>query len=1074
MTIWRADETLRASIVIDGEVFRAVLFDMDGVVTDTAKVHLAAWRRLFHYLTERGGVGDVELSDDDYRRYIDGKARAQGLQSYLTSRNVVLPLGNSEGSPNAVTIAGLLGRKNTYFLEELGRHRVEVIVPTVRWIQQLRSAGVHTAIVSASRNAKFVLDSAHLANLFDIRCDGIDAAKRGLAGKPNPDTYMEAAARLSVPPSECVVIEDATAGIRAANSGGFGLSIGLGPAENVADLIGSGADFVVSDVSEIVYHFVTSASAEGDNNDAACELCTDGADPSWSLEYRGRSPDTAGLRETLLTQGNGYFATRGALPESHDDGVHYPGTYIAGCYNRLTSEAAGRSRDDESAVNIPDWTVFTVAGPDGQWLGSGSHLIDHHHEEFDLRCGTVRRETTFRDITGRVTRIRQQRFVSMDDPHLAAICTAIIPENWDGTVHVRSGINAAVSNNNVPDYSLLANHHLTVISAEAVDHERVSTTVETSTSHIRVSQCERLRVRFDDGSTPQHTRRVDVSENSVAQLVTYTATSGQPVVFEKTMSLFTSRDHAIAEPDHAAREHAIDAADHRELFRRHCIAWELLWHKFAITLGSDVTTSLAANVQLVHALQTLSAHTIDLDVGVPARGLHGEAYRGHVFWDELFVTPILTLRLPELTRSLLLYRSRRLRQAKSNAGKTGHYGALFPWQSGSDGREETPTALFNPRSKRWMPDNSRRQHHVNLAVAYNVWHYWQTTTDLEFLRNHAVELLVENARFWISRADYDATDDRYDVRGIMGPDEFHDGYPGRPGEGIDNNTYVNIMTEWSLMRALDAVEILGRTSRSITEDLEVTESELAAWDKMSRRLRLTFLPNGLLAQFEGFDTLKELDWADYRSRYLDIGRLDLILEAEGDSTVHYKASKQADLLMLLYVFSAEELTDLIARLGYTFDPSSIPSMIDYYLSRTTHGSTLSRIAHTWVLVRGNRSQSWDMLRSALASDLSDSQHGRTREGIHLAAMAGAIDILERCYTGLDFREDILWLHPQLPIELSELVFTIYYRGHRLQIQCTHSSVTVSSETKDAAPIELSIHGSSHIVLPGSSVTVSAQ
>lgn len=276
------------------------------------------------------------------------------------------------------------------------------------------------------------------------------------------------------------------------------------------------------------------------------------------------------------------------------------------------------------------------------------------------------------------------------------------------------------------------------------------------------------------------------------------------------------------------------------------------------------------------------------------------------------------------------------------------------------------------------------------------------------------------------------------------------------------------------MRALDAVEILGRTSRSITEDLEVTESELAAWDKMSRRLRLTFLPNGLLAQFEGFDTLKELDWADYRSRYLDIGRLDLILEAEGDSTVHYKASKQADLLMLLYVFSAEELTDLIARLGYHFDPSSIPSMIDYYLSRTTHGSTLSRIAHTWVLVRGNRSQSWDMLRSALASDLSDSQHGRTREGIHLAAMAGAIDILERCYTGLDFRDDVVWLHPQLPIELSELAFTIYYRGHRLQIQCTHSSVTVSSETKDAAPIELSIDGSSHIVLPGSSVTVSAQ
>ncbi|GAA3188616.1 hypothetical protein GCM10020255_086450 [Rhodococcus baikonurensis] len=125
--------------------------------------------------------------------------------------------------------------------------------------------------------------------------------------------------------------------------------------------------------------------------------------------------------------------------------------------------------------------------------------------------------------------------------------------------------------------------------------------------------------------------------------------------------------------------------------------------------------------------------------------------------------------------------------------------------------------------------------------------------------------------------------------------------------------------------------------------------------------------------------MTELDWADYRSRYGDIGRLDLILEAEGDSPIHYKASKQADILMLLYVFTAEELTELITRLGYEFDPSVIPEMIDYYLERTTHGSTLSRISHTWVLLRGNRSQSWAMLRDALAADLSDARSGSTRK-----------------------------------------------------------------------------------------------
>ncbi|MDI9914472.1 beta-phosphoglucomutase family hydrolase [Rhodococcus sp. IEGM 1379] len=243
----------RASIMIGGKAFRAVLFDMDGVVTDTARLHLAAWHRLFQDLTERGDVGNVELNDDDYRQYIDGKDRGRGLMSYLDSRRVVVPPGTPDDSPNAITIRNLLRRKNTYFLDELDRNGVEVIAPTVRWIQQLRSMGVRTAVVSASKNARFVLDRAGLTNYFDARVDGIDTATLGLSGKPDPDTYIEAARRLSMSPSECVVVEDATAGIRAGRSGGFGLCVGLGPTENFAALTESGADVAVSDVSQIDY-----------------------------------------------------------------------------------------------------------------------------------------------------------------------------------------------------------------------------------------------------------------------------------------------------------------------------------------------------------------------------------------------------------------------------------------------------------------------------------------------------------------------------------------------------------------------------------------------------------------------------------------------------------------------------------------------------------------------------------------------------------------------------------------------------------------------------------------------------
>ncbi|MBQ9057056.1 HAD-IA family hydrolase [Rhodococcus sp. D-46] len=1073
MSIWRPENSEHASVVIGGQVFRAVLFDMDGVVTDTRQTHRAAWGCLFHELSESGGVGNVELDDESYREFIDGKERNAGLRSYLNSRNIELPLGTPDDLVGSATVENLLERKNRFFLAELEREGVGVIAPTVRWIRQLRAAGVRTALVSASKNAPRVLEAACLSSCFDIRLDGGDIALLGLDGKPSPDTYREAARRLAIPPAECVVVEDSIAGIRAARSGGFGLPIGLGSSEHLRALTENGAELAVTDIGEIDFRFVRPTAREGDNHDPGCRLCGVGNETDSTLEYRGVDPSATGLRETMSTVGNGFFATRGALSECHDDGIHYPGTYVAGCYNRLTSDVDGHSREDESMVNLPDWTTIVVTGPDGERLDEKSTLVTHHHESLDLAHGICSRESVFSDTRGRVTRIRQRRIVSMDDPHLAAITMTVAAENWEGTIDVTSGITTNVVNNNVPDYSTLAGNHLDIVSLDTIDDQCISATVQTTRSHIQVTQAERLRLVDSEEAVTQRNRRVSTDHSGIMQVVRCRISRDQPANVEKTSALFTSRDRSTLDPKSAAWQRVREAETHEILFRRHCSAWDRVWHRFAITLAARDSTALATNVSLLHVLQTLSTHTTDLDVGVPARGLHGEAYRGHVFWDELFVVPILTRRLPELTSSLLLYRCRRLSQARRNARGLNLAGALFPWQSGSDGREETPTFLFNPRSDHWMPDHSRRQQHVNLAIAHNVWHYWQMTTDLEFLAHHGVDLLIENARFWMAKSEYDASSDRYDIRGVMGPDEFHDGYPDRPGAGIDNNAYVNVMTEWSLMRAVDAVRVLRNDNRYFPGRIDVSEEELTSWDRMSRRLRLTFLDNGLISQFEGFGALTELDWADYRSRYGDIGRLDLILEAEGDSPIHYKASKQADILMLLYVFTAEELTELITRLGYEFDPSVIPEMIDYYLERTTHGSTLSRISHTWVLVRGNRSHSWAMLRDALAADLSDAQRGSTREGIHLGAMAGAIDILERCYTGLDFRDNTLWLHPQLPLELDELAFTIYYRGHRLRIQCTHSDVTVTSETKDVPPIELSIHATSYTLAASSSVNVAS-
>lgn len=811
------------------------------------------------------------------------------------------------------------------------------------------------------------------------------------------------------------------------------------------------------------------------STEVVCSLCS-APDSEWHLAYVGAVDGEEGTREALMTLGNGYVATRGATPECTANGIHYPATYAAGVYNRLESQVDGRGRMDESLVNLPNWLPLTLrADSDGPWLAPAAWKVLHHHRSLDLMRGILVRELVVEDQSQRRTHLLQERLVSMDQPHLACLRTTITPLGWSGTLHVRSIVDGRVVNDNVAEFAALAKQHLT---DPTTGHDRGSTwlAAETVQSRTRIAMAARLTTSRGDVPFVPDSRPVD-GPGYVGQELFVVVSAGTPVTVDKTVALFTSRDRGISEPLDAALAEMSGAADFPTLRAAHVLAWSHLWQRQHLTLRLHDDQGLderrAVNLHLFHVAQTLSRHTADLDCGVPARGLHGEGYRGHIFWDELFVYPLLNLRVPELSRALLLYRYRRLPQARRLARlQAGAEGARFPWQSGSDGREETPVALFNPLSGRWMADHSWRQYHVSLAVARNVWHYYQVTADIDFLAHYGAELLVEIARFWAAIAEHDPTTDRYHLRGVMGPDEFHDGYPDRPGSGVDDNAYVAVMTSWVLARVKDAYELLGgHHTEELWQRLGVDEAELQRWEHIGSRLHVPWLPNGLLAQFEGYGDLAELDWDAYRARYDDIGRLDLILEAENDSTNRYQVTKQADVLMLFYLFSAEELTELMSGLGYAFDPATIPATVAHYLGRTTHGSTLSRVVHAWVLSRGDRPASWRLLKAALHTDQADTHRGTTREGIHLGAMAATADILQRCYAGLETRGGALRLHPRLPDEVARLEVDLRYRGHRLSITLTHRRVDVRALSSAAAPITIVVNDHPHTVASGSRLHV---
>ncbi|WCI07642.1 glycosyl hydrolase family 65 protein [Arthrobacter sp. OVS8] len=380
-------------------------------------------------------------------------------------------------------------------------------------------------------------------------------------------------------------------------------------------------------------------------------------------------------------------------------------------------------------------------------------------------------------------------------------------------------------------------------------------------------------------------------------------------------------------------------------------------------------------------------------------------------------------------------------------------GALFPWQSGGDGTEQTPKLLFNRLSGHWMPDYSRLQRHVGLAVAYNAWQYFEATQDRGWLTGHGAEIIVDVARLFASMAEFDAAQDRFHLRGVMGPDEYHTGNPGNPGGGLNDNAYTNIMAAWVFDQAVWIMHsVQGFDMDELRARLLITAAEIAAWEHLSRRMFVPFHGDGVISQFDGYSALRELDWKHYRRSYGLIERLDLILEAEGDSTNHYRLAKQADVLMLLYVLGEDQLIRFLARMGYAVTSAQMAATVDFYLARTAHGSTLSRVAHASVLAQRDPERAWATFREALDADLDDTQGGTTSSGIHLGAMAGTIDVVQRSFAGLRITRDALDFAPRLPAELSRVDFSVRYRDQMLAVHLERDRLRVSAAPGDAAPV----------------------
>ncbi|MGO1192436.1 MAG: beta-phosphoglucomutase family hydrolase [Nesterenkonia sp.] len=1037
--------------------FRATLFDMDGVVTDTARVHAQAWKELFDAALEQiAGTPQPEFTDADYLNYVDGRPREEGVRSLLAARSLQVPEGTHDDGPDELSIHGLAARKQGFFEAVLNRDGVVVFDTAAQLISRFSADGIPTALVTSSRNGREVLRRAGLIDAFDVIVDGTDAQQLGLAGKPQPDMFLYAADQLGVEPQDSIVVEDAVSGVQAARSGNFGMVVGVDHGEDAPRLKRGGADVVVSDL-------------------AAAKLQTRTTrpfDPLWVLAYDSFEPEEESTREVLFHMANGYWGTRASYPGTVADATHYQGNYIAGVFNRLTTDLMGKSVETEHMVNIPDWTFVRITPEAGNPLLPGSPELVDYHQDLDMRRGLVSRTARFQDLHGRRTKVSTRQFQSLAGVHLAALELKVEAENWSGNVNVRSMIDGRVSNRNVAADRELAGNHLDPVDSLEVDGETVLLETQTNQSQVRIAVATRTSV---DTKEPPMRRPVMESDLVAGHDISLHLQQGRPVRIEKLAAVSNTHDHAISTVRNSAVKRVQRASNFREILSYNEEMWGALWHRFAVSMGpGHARQQLALNLHTFHVLQTAFGARRDLDASLPARGLSGEGYRGHLFWDEMFMYPMLTLRRPELSRGILMYRFRRLGEARAMARAEGYEGAMFPWQSGSDGREETPTELWNPRSQQWMGDNSNRQRHVSLAIAYSVLQYFEATQDYTFLSDYGGEMLVEISRFFVSMTDYDADADRFDIDGVMGPDEYHDGYPETPGSGVRNNAYTNVLASWMLRHTAGLVRELDSRDDPLSEWLDIFEEELEHWEHIAARLRVPFHEDGVISQFQGYEDLLEFDWEGYQRTYGNIGRLDLILQAEGDATNRYKLSKQADVLMLCYLFSSDELLSTLSHMGYEVSMDDYLRTVEYYLARSSHGSTLSRVVHGWVASRFDRGGSWNLFKEALEADLADTQGGTTREGIHLGAMAGTVDMAIRCYGGIETRADALWLHPLLPDELPELTFRMRYRNQPILVHVNHDHVSLNLSEGSAQPIDVNVEGKHKLMEPGEVWTVTLE
>ena len=739
-----------------------------------------------------------------------------------------------------------------------------------------------------------------------------------------------------------------------------------------------------------------------------------GTKKNWIIKEQIFDREKLGKCEAIFCQGNGYIGQRAALEEKYTGECR--DLFVTGTFDKF---------DEGEVTELPNLADFTnlKIECDGETFSMDAGKVLAYGRELDLATGVVSRKVQWESCEGLKVELTFERIVSLAEEHVIAFRTVIRPLNRNVKLRISSGIDGTKTNTGT--------QHFKEGNKRIYDGNLMEYTAKTGESGVNTVQYAGHRIYR--GGEEIHPYFLPVIDRRYLGIRTETEVAeGEALTIEKICCVYTARDkeatvvETLQETEARSRQAAEEylKRGYTDLRRKNDDAWAAYWEKTDITIeGEQDYDQLAIRFALYHL--NIMIKRDDDRVGIGAKGMSGEGYKGHSFWDtEVFLLPFYLFTDPEAARTLLSYRGKRLPGAEKKAKENGYKGAMFPWESAwlDDGEVTPEWGAADVVTGEPIPIlTGKLEQHISADVNYAVWEYYTATGDEDFMERYGYEIILATAVFWADRVEWEG--DGCHIRNVIGPDEYK--------EHVDDNAYTNYLVKYNLQLAIKVAEKLKAQAPVLYGELDKRwkiEDSMTAIRRAEAELCLPKADeNGIIPQYDGYEKLKYLDLTKYKESDV-VGTIyeDFNQEQIGQYQVH----KQADTVLLLLLFP--KLVSAEAR----------AKNYEFYEKRTLHDSSLSKSSHALLAAKlGRHEEAYEFFHGCCDTDLGPVM-STSNAGIHSACMGGIWQCVVQGFGGVEIREGKLYVEPHLPKAWKSLAFRIAYAGTVLEVKATPDGLEI--------------------------------